>query len=75
MSKTEILKEFTKLAPEDRREVFEGICEIEEHHLLNNPSPEEKALLDQEREEFRANPDAGSTWNEVESRLRKTGQP
>jgi hypothetical protein len=35
------------------------------------PSPEEKALLDHELEEYKKNPEAGSTWNEVEARLRK----
>jgi hypothetical protein len=39
------------------------------------PSPEEKALLDHELEEYRKNPEAGSTWNEVEAQLRKTPLP
>ncbi len=73
MSKAEILAELPKLGLEDRREIFERICEIEESDLLNGgkPSAEEKRLLDRELEEYRQNPEAGSSWNEVEARLRK----
>jgi putative addiction module component (TIGR02574 family) len=41
--------------------------------LLNGsePSTEEKALLDRELEEYRKNPEAGFSWEEVEARLRK----
>jgi hypothetical protein len=74
MSKAEILAELPRLALEERREIFERICEIEELDLLNGsgPSPAEKALLDHELEEFKRNPDAGSTWSEVDSRHRKS---
>ena len=36
----------------------------------NKPAAEEKALLDRELEEYQSNPGAGSTWKEVEARLR-----
>jgi len=39
------------------------------------PTAEEKALLDRELEEFQKNPEAGSTWPEVEARLRKPTHP
>ena len=73
MSKSEILQELPKLKAEERREIFERLCDMEELALLNGaePSEEEKALLDRELEEYRANPDAGSSWAEVEARLRK----
>jgi putative addiction module component (TIGR02574 family) len=72
MSKKEILAELPKLDIQDRREIFDRICEMEEHDLLNGvATPEEKALLDRELEEYRNNPDAGSSWNEVEARIRK----
>jgi hypothetical protein len=32
---------------------------------------DEKAFLDDELQEFRANPNAGSEWKKVESRLRR----
>jgi putative addiction module component (TIGR02574 family) len=73
MSKMEILAELPKLELADRREIFDRICEMEERDLLlgSQPTAEEKALLDRELEEYRRNPEAGSTWNEVEARLRK----
>jgi hypothetical protein len=74
MSKSEILQELPKLKAEERREIFERICEMEEMALLNGaePSIEEKALLDRELETYGANPDDGSPWAEVEARLRKS---
>jgi putative addiction module component (TIGR02574 family) len=68
----EILAELPKLELADRREIFDRICEIEERDLLNGGvTDEEKKLLDRELEEYRRNPEAGSSWNEVEARLRK----
>ena len=73
MSKAEILKELSKLGLGDRREIFERIGELEDQDLLKGgePTAEDKALLDRELEGFRQNPQAGSTWDEVEARLRK----
>jgi putative addiction module component (TIGR02574 family) len=72
MSKAEILLEIPKLAARDRREIFERICELEENDLLNEPTAEEKILLDRELADYRKNPEAGSTWLEVEARLRQS---
>ena len=76
MSKAEILQELPKLPREDRREIFERIGEMEEQELLNGarPSAEERELLDRELAEFQRNPEAGSSWEEVEARLRKPTQ-
>jgi putative addiction module component (TIGR02574 family) len=72
MSKKEILAELPNLDIQDRREIFDRICEMEEHDLLNGiVTPEEKLLLDRELEEYKKNPEAGSTWDEVESKVRK----
>lgn len=73
MSKTEILQELPKLALEERREIFERICELEEIDLLKGgePTPEEKELLDRELEDYQRTPAAGAPWNEVEARIRK----
>jgi hypothetical protein len=72
MSKMEILAELPKLDMADRREIFDQLCEMEERDLLNGgATPEEKALLDCELEEYRRYPDAGSTWDEVQARVRK----
>ena len=74
MSKAEIIGELPNLDPAERREILDRICELEERDLLNGvgPTPEEKALLDRELEDYRRNPDAGSTWEEVEARLGKS---
>ena len=70
MSKAEILEELPKLKREDRRQIFERLCELEDRDLLNGvePSAEEKALLDGELKEYQKNPEAGSTWEQVEAR-------
>jgi hypothetical protein len=45
---------------------------MEERDVLNGvATPEEKILLDRELEEYRRNPEAGSTWNEIVTRIRK----
>jgi hypothetical protein len=76
MSKMEILAELPKLELADRREIFDRICEMEERDLLTGgATDEEKKLLDSELEEYRRNPEAGSSWNEVEARLRKPSRP
>jgi putative addiction module component (TIGR02574 family) len=72
MSKMEILAELPRLELADRREIFDRICEMEERDLLTGgATDEEKALLDRELAEYRQNPEAGSSWNEVEARIRK----
>ena len=76
MSKVEILAELPKLGVADRREIFDHLCDLEERDLLNGvATPEEKALLDRELEEHRRNPEAGSTWDEVQARVRKSSRP
>jgi hypothetical protein len=76
MSKLEILAELPKLDIEARREIFDRICEMEERDVLNGMvTPQEKSLLDAELEEYRQNPEAGSSWNEVQTRVRKSSNP
>jgi len=47
------------------------VDQLKEQDLLQGVAPdlEEKALLDQELEEFQSNPEAGATWPEVQARL------
>jgi hypothetical protein len=63
MSKAEILEQLPKLGPDERRQIFERLCELEERDLLNGvePTPEEKAMLDRELEEYQSNPSAGKS--------------
>jgi len=76
MSKMEILAELPKLELADRREIYDRICELEERDLLTGgATAEEKALLDRELEDYRRNPEAGSSWPEVAARIRKPSRP
>ena len=75
MSKMEILAELPKLELADRREIFDRICEMEERDLITGGATgEEKKQLDRELEEYLRNPEAGSSWNEVEARIRKSSR-
>ena len=73
MSKADILAELSNLERGDRQEILERIWDLEERDLLQGSelSPEEKKLLDRELEEYQRNPNAGSSWEAVEGRLRK----
>lgn len=76
MSKSEILAELLRLNWEDRRAIFDRLCEMEERDVLTGTAtPEEKALFDRELEEYRRNPDAGSTWDDVQARIRPQISP
>jgi putative addiction module component (TIGR02574 family) len=76
MSKAEILAELPKLNIEDRRDIFDRLCEMEEFDLLASvATAEEKNLLDREWEAYHRNPEAGSTWDEVQARIRKPSHP
>ena len=76
MSKADILQELPGLRHEERTEILERLCELEERDLMNGagPTAAEKALLDAELEEYRRSPDAGSSWQEVQARLRGTAK-
>ncbi len=71
MSKREILEELPKLTPQDRREIAVRIQEMESAELTE----EEKRILDRELEDYERSPDAGSTWEEVETRIRSSRRP
>lgn len=76
MSKTEILDELIKLKPEERQEIraklneLDGIAEedwIDDGEL----TVEQKRMLDERLAQFEADPHSGSSWQEVEARLRE----
>jgi hypothetical protein len=74
VSKSEILEELPKLSSVELREIRDRIFQIEEEELLSGrakPSEEEKALLDRELEDYSRDPNAGSSWQEVQSRLKQ----
>jgi hypothetical protein len=71
MSKAEILAELPKLKAEERTQVFERLCELQERDLLggHGPTAAEKKLLDQALVEFERDGQRGDPWREVLQRL------
>ena len=71
MSKTEILAELPKLKAEERTQVFERLCELQERDLLHGvgPTPEERKLLDQALADFERDGNPGEPWREVLRRV------
>ena len=72
MSKTEILAELAKLKADERRQIYQRLCELQEQDLLNGvgPSEEEKKLLDAALAEYEKDGDRGRPWREVLRDLR-----
>lgn len=72
MSKAEILAELPKLEAEERRQIYQRLCELQEQDLLNGaePSEEEKKLLDAALAEYENDHDRGWPWREVLGDLR-----
>lgn len=73
MSKTEILEELPKLTSEERHEIRLKLAELDGDDWLDDDDPltdAEKALLDARLAAYERDPDAGSSWDEVESRIR-----
>jgi putative addiction module component (TIGR02574 family) len=80
MSKTEILEELPKLTKTERHEIRLKLAELDGDDWIDDDDPltaHEKALLDARLAAYEKDPDAGSTWEEVESRIRAslTRQP
>ena len=83
------MSEIPKLSHAERREIMRHLLEVEqdaetlaecdrlalERLQMLDTTEAEKALLDRELEEYRRNPEAGSTWDEVEARIRKPSRP
>lgn len=71
MSKTEILDQLPKLNTAERFEIFSFLWDLDgkDFFLDQQPSAEEKYLLDQAIAEYTANPQDVSSWEEVESRI------
>jgi len=72
MSKTEILEELAKLTSEERREIRLKLCELDGESWQDADEPlthAEKAILDARIAAYEKDPDAGSSWEEVEIRI------
>jgi hypothetical protein len=74
MSNAEILAELPKLKAEERAQVFERLCQLQEQDLLQGigPTDEEKKLLDDALREFEQDRDPGTPWREVLRQVRSS---
>ena len=73
MSKTEILEELPKLTKTERQEIRLRLAELDSDDCLDDEDPltdHEKPVLDARLAAYAKDPDAGSTWEEFEGRLR-----
>jgi len=73
MTKTEILEELPKLTKTERQEIRLRLAELDGDDWLDDEDPltvQEKALLEARLAAYANDPDAGSTWEEVEGRIR-----
>jgi hypothetical protein len=73
MSKTEILEELPKLTKTERQEIRLRLAELDSEDWVDDEDPltvHEKAILDARLAAYAKDPDAGSTWEEVEGRIR-----
>lgn len=73
MSKLEILEELPKLTSKDRHEIRLRLAELDGDLWLDDDDPltdDEKALLETRLAAYEKDPDAGSSWAEVEGRIR-----
>lgn len=73
MSKTEILDELPKLTKTERQEIRLRLAELDNDDWLDYEDPltvHEKALLEARLAAYAKDADAGSTWTEVEGRIR-----
>jgi len=75
MSKAEILAELPNLKADERQQVFQRLCELQEGDLLQGvgPSAEERKLLDEALAEFERDRNPGTPWREVLRRVRGSG--
>ena len=73
MSKTEILEELRKLTKTKRQEIRLRLAELDSEDWLDDEEPltvHERALLDARLAAYAKAPETGSTWKEVEDRIR-----
>lgn len=72
------MAELPKLTPADRQEIRLTLARLDGEAWLDTDEPltdSEKALLDARLAAYAKDPDAGSSWEEVESRIRNRLKP
>lgn len=72
MTKADILSELPRLKAEERLQVFERLCQLQEEDLLRGfgPTDHEKKLLDEALAAFERDGDPGIPWREALRRVR-----
>jgi len=72
MSNAEILAELPKLKAEERRQIYQRLCELQDQDLVDGAGPgeAEKTLLDAALAEYEQDRDRGRPWREVLGELR-----
>ena len=72
MSTTEILAELPHLKAEDRTQLFERLCELQEQDILHGvgPTAKEKFILDEALAELQRDVNPGTPWRETLRRIR-----
>ena len=73
MSTVEILEELPKLTTEERNEIRLRLAELDCDLWFDDEEPltdAEKAVLEARLAAYEKDPDAGSSWAEVEARIR-----
>jgi len=75
MSSVEILAQLPKLKPDERRQVFDRLCELQEEDLLKGvgPTQQEMKLLDSALADFLRDGNVGTPWREALERIRISG--
>ncbi|HZL37590.1 MAG TPA: hypothetical protein VFC78_19890 [Tepidisphaeraceae bacterium] len=71
MSSAQILAELPNLKAEERKQVFERLCQFAEKDLLIGvgPTPREWRLLDAELADFERDGNPGTPWREALRRI------
>jgi hypothetical protein len=66
MSKNEIIAELPHLKAEDRKQVFQRLCELQNDDLRQGvgPTDQEKLILDQALADFKRDGNYGTLWRD-----------
>lgn len=77
VSKAEILAELPLLKAEDRSQLLDRLCELQENDLLHGigPSPEDRKALDTAQADFERDRNPGRPWREVLESICSRNQP
>jgi hypothetical protein len=76
MTKAAILAELPKLKPQERTQVFNRLCKLQDDDLKRGvgPSPKERKILDEAQAEFERDGDVGTPWRQALRRIRSSSR-